>query len=159
VLGRLPTGPGKIGTAVVFPKPAGAAATTKTARTPGQNAQPPRQMGFEHDWTKFVPVFARAMLLANDTLMVAGPPDLVDSEYALERLAAKDSAIHQQLQQQDDALEGKLGGRFWVVSTKDGSQQTEMQLDCLPTWDGMSAAYGRVYVATIDGRVICLGRD
>ncbi|MDZ4685674.1 MAG: PQQ-binding-like beta-propeller repeat protein [Planctomycetaceae bacterium] len=167
VMGKLPTGPGRLGAAVVFPKPAGNAVaqtpanpTGPTSNSPTANPTPQmKQVGFEHDWTKFVPVFARAMLLANDTLMIAGPPDLVDSEYALERLAAKDPAIREQLQQQDDSLEGKLGGKFWVVNTKDGSQTTELQLDCLPTWDGMSTAYGRIYIATTDGRVICMGRE
>uniref|UniRef100_A0A7C4LPQ7 Methyltransferase domain-containing protein n=1 Tax=Schlesneria paludicola TaxID=360056 RepID=A0A7C4LPQ7_9PLAN len=149
-LGKLPTGQGRIGTGVVFPK----AATAATAAGGGSA----RQMGFDHNWTKFVPVFARAMVLARDALVLAGPPDLVDEEYALERLAAKDPAIHELLKQQDEALEGKLGGRFWVVSTTDGSRLAEMEIDALPVWDGMSTAYGRIYLATTDGRVLCLGR-
>lgn len=147
-LGKLPTGQGRIGTAIVFPKQAGAAAVAAGAG---------KQMGFDHNWTKFVPVFARAMVLAKDALIVSGPPDLVDSEYALERLAAKDTAIHEQLRAQADAMEGKKGGRFWVVSTTDGSRLAEMEIDALPVWDGMSSAYGRIYIATTDGRVICLG--
>jgi outer membrane protein assembly factor BamB len=166
-LGKLPTGPGKLGAAVVFPRPAGnavaqtpATPTSPMPNSPTANPTPQaKQLGFEHDWTKFVPVFARAMLLANDTLMIAGPPDLVDSEYALERLAAKDPAIREQLQQQDDSLSGKLGGKFWVVNTKDGSQSTQLDLDCVPAWDGLSTAYGRIYIATTDGRVICMGRE
>lgn len=148
-LGKLPTGQGRIGTAVVFPKVAGAAAAAATGA---------KQMGFDHNWTKFVPVFARAMVLAGDALIVSGPPDLVDEEYALERLAARDPAIHEQLRNQAEALEGQKGGRFWVVSTQDGSRIAEMEIDALPVWDGMSTAYGRVYMATIDGRVVCLGR-
>lgn len=147
-LGKLPTGPGRIGTAVVFPKAAGAAAVA---------AGGAKQMGFDHNWTKFAPVFARAMVLANDALIVSGPPDLVDEEYALERLAAKDPAIREQLQAQADTLDGKKGGRFYAVSTRDGSSIADTQIDALPVWDGMSTAYGRVYMATTDGRVICLG--
>ncbi len=151
-LGKLPTGQGRIGTAVVFPKKAAGAATAAAAG----NA---KTMGFDHNWTKFVPVFARAMVLAKDTLLVAGPPDLVDEEYALERLAAKDPAIHEQLRAQQDSLDGQKGGRFWMVSTKDGSRQAEMEIDALPVWDGMSTAYGRIYIATTDGRIVCLGRE
>lgn len=153
-LGQLPTGQGRVGIAVVFPKLAPAARANAVG-----NAAPPQQMGFDHEWTKFVQVFARAMLLANDSLCVVGPPDLVDEEYALERLAAKDPAIHEQLKAADDALEGKQGGRFLVVSTKDGSRIAEFHVDALPVWDGMSAAYGRVYLSTTDGRVICFGQD
>lgn len=151
-LGQLPTGQGRVGTAAVFPK-------LSPAAKGGGNAAVPKQVGFDHEWTKFVPVFARAMLLANDALCVAGPPDLVDEEYALERLAAKDPAIKDQLKAADEALDGKQGGRFLVVSTKDGSRIAEFQVDSLPVWDGMSAAYGRVYLATTDGRVICYGRE
>ncbi|HET6883555.1 MAG TPA: PQQ-binding-like beta-propeller repeat protein [Pirellulales bacterium] len=146
-LGKLPTGQGRIGTAVVFPKAAGAATVAGGAK----------QMGFDYNWTKFVPTFPRAMILSNDAIVLSGPPDLVDEEYGLERLAAKDPAIHAQLQAQADALEGKKGGRFSVVSTKDGSLIADMGLDALPVWDGMSTAYGRIYMATTDGRVICLG--
>ncbi|MGH7136157.1 MAG: LamG domain-containing protein, partial [Pirellulales bacterium] len=145
---KLPTGQGRIGTAVIFPKAAGAAAVA---------AGGAKQMGFDYNWTKFVPTFARAMILAKDALVVSGPPDLVDEEYGLERLAAKDPAIHAQLQAQADALEGKKGGRFNVVSTKDGSSLADMDLDAMPVWDGISTAYGRIYMATTDGRVICLG--
>lgn len=150
-LGKLPTGQGRIGTAVVFPK--------RAARAGNATAAAGKAMGFDHNWTKFVPVFARAMVLAQDSLLVAGPPDLVDEEYALERLAAKDQAIQEQLQTQKDAMETQKGGRFWVVSTKDGSRTSETEIDALPVWDGMSTAYGRIYMATTDGRVLCLGRE
>jgi hypothetical protein len=143
-LGSLPTGQGKLGAALVFPRTSG-------------NAQPAKT-GFEHSWTRFAPVFARSMLLAKDQLVLAGPPDDVDSEYALERLAAKDKAIHEQLKLQDENLQGKHGAKLWVMDTRDGTQLTELQLDSLPVWDGMSAAYGKVYISTIDGKVICLGK-
>ena len=145
-LGKLPTGQGRIGTAVVFPKAAGAAIAVAA-----------KQMGFDYNWTKFVPTFPRAMVLGKDALIISGPPDLVDEEYALERLAAKDEAIREQLQAQADALDGKKGGRFNIVSTKDGSSLADMDIDTLPVWDGISTAYGRIYMATTDGRVICLG--
>jgi outer membrane protein assembly factor BamB len=150
-LGKLPTGQGHVGTAVVFPKAAAAAPVAGTAGAA-------KQLGFEHEWTKFVPVFARAMVLTKDSLVVTGPPDLVDEEYALERLAAKDPAIHEELRKQDEAMNGSIGGRFWVVSTKDGSRTTDFEIDALPVWDGMATAYGRIYVATTDGRVLCMGR-
>lgn len=148
-LGKLPTGQGRVGTAVVFPKAAAPAVGAAGAA---------KQLGFEHQWTKFVPVFARAMVLTKDALVVTGPPDLVDEEYALERLAAKDPAIHEELRKQDEAMNGALGGRFWVVSTTDGSRTTDFEIDGLPVWDGMASAYGRIYLATTDGRVLCMGR-
>jgi hypothetical protein len=144
-LGNLPTGQGKVGAALVIP------------RIAGGNAQP-AGLAFRHTWTRFAPVFARSMALAGPHLIFAGPPDDLDSEYALERLAAKDPAIHESLKQQDANLQGKNGGRLWVMDTRDGTQLTEIQLQALPVWDGMSAAYGKLYMATTDGRVLCLGR-
>ncbi len=144
-LGKLPTGQGKLGTAVVFP------------RVAGGNAQP-AGIAFDHNWTRFVPVFARSMVLTDSQLIMAGPPDDVDSEYALERLAAKDKAIHEGLKQQDDNLAGRNGGRMWVMDTRDGTQVSEIKLDSLPVWDGMTSAYGKLFIATTDGKVLCLGK-
>ena len=144
-IGTLPTGQGKLGTALVFPRAAGG------------NAQPAK-VGFQHNWTRFTPVFARSMVLTDSQLIVAGPPDDVDSEYALERLAAKDKAIHESLKLQDENLQGKHGGRMWLMDIRDGTQASEIKLDSLPVWDGMSTAYGKLFVATTDGKVICLGR-
>ena len=50
---------------------------------------------------------------------------------------------------------GQEGG-LKVIATSDGSVIMEHALPA-PIWDGMAAAYGRVFVATADGRVICLG--
>lgn len=164
-----PTGQGRIGTCVLFPKAAPVAVAKPDAKpdpnvpatpaTPGkgQNKQA-GGMHFEHQWTQFTPVFARSMVLGKDMLLLAGPPDLIDEEYALERQAAKDPAIFEQLKQQDDALEGKLGFQLFAVSLKDGSRVTDLKFDSTPVWDGMSTAYGRVFVATIDGKVMCLGK-
>ena len=34
-----------------------------------------------------------------------------------------------------------------------------MDLDSAPVFDGMAAAYGRIYVTTADGQVLCLAGD
>ncbi|MCK4959979.1 MAG: PQQ-like beta-propeller repeat protein, partial [Planctomycetes bacterium] len=36
----------------------------------------------KHDWTKKLPLYVRAMVLAGDTLIVAGPEDTIDEDYA-----------------------------------------------------------------------------
>jgi hypothetical protein len=143
-----PTGQGRIGTCVLFPKLAAAA---------GGNVKP-GGLHFEHQWTQFTPVFCRSMVLSQSSLLYAGPPDILDEEYAFERQAAKDSAIQDLLQRQDDALEGKLGFQLRAVSLKDGGMVSEVKFDSTPVWDGMTTAYGRIFVATIDGHVLCLGQ-
>ena len=94
------------------------------------------------------------MALAGDTLFVAGPPDIVDEEEAFKM--PDDPAILTQLAEQRDALEGKMGALLWAVSKAGGARLSEMELESPPIFDGMAAANGRLYVATMDGKVLCL---
>jgi outer membrane protein assembly factor BamB len=116
-----------------------------------------RQRRLQHpryDWSHAVPLQARAMVLAADTLFLAGPPDVVDEEEAFARFG--DAAIDKKLAQQDAALWGEQGALLWAVSTGDGKKLAELRLDTLPVFDGMAAAGGRLFLATTDGRVLCL---
>jgi hypothetical protein len=78
------------------------------------------------------------MVLAGETLFLAGVPDIDGGKefYA--------------------ALEGTAV--LWAVSAKDGEKQAEARLEAPPVPDGMAAAAGRLFVCTIDGRVVCLGK-
>jgi hypothetical protein len=108
------------------------------------------------DWTQDVPVLARAMVLADRTLFVAGPPDLVDE---VRSLAAFDQeATQKQLARQAAALEGAEGALLWAFST-DGKKLAEHKLASVPVHDGMAAAGGRLYLATLDGKVLCLAES
>jgi outer membrane protein assembly factor BamB len=111
----------------------------------------------EHHWTKDVPLMVRAMVKAGDVLFTAGPADLIDEEETFQKLAAKDPYVQVQLQQQDDAFEGKLGARLQAVSAADGKTLFEFHLNSLPVWDGMAAAGGKLYIATDGGVVHCFG--
>ncbi len=120
----------------------------------------PQRPGLQHPkfaWTADVPVFIRAMVLAGKTLLIAGPPDLVDEEQAFAALGKKDEATKKRLAEQDAAIGGSQGAVFRAVSTADGKTLAELKLGAPPVWDGMASEGGRVYVATIDGRVIGLG--
>ena len=143
-------------------KAAKAAAATPSPANPAQpNAQPaPAQKGtfVQNDWQRYVPIITRAMAKAGNSLIVSGAEDLVDEEYAFERLAAKDKSILQQLQEQDDALEGKRGAKLWSVAVDNGNQRTGMDLASPPVWDGMAVAQGRLYVSSLDGVVRCFGK-
>ena len=74
------------------------------------------------------PVQLEAMALTPDVLFVAGPKDMFDRD-------------------------GK--GILRAVSPKDGSTLEEIELDALPAAEGMAVAYGRLYVATRDGKMLC----
>jgi hypothetical protein len=98
-----------------------------------------RKPAKQYRWTQKLPVLARAMLKAGDALYLAGPPD---------PLATDDPHA---------ALAGEKGGRLVVLSPADGTQQAECELQSPPVFDGLAAAGGRLYMAAMDGRVICLG--
>ncbi|MFQ5811249.1 MAG: PQQ-binding-like beta-propeller repeat protein, partial [Armatimonadota bacterium] len=89
-------------------------------------------------WMQEVPLIARTMILAGDTLFLAGPPDLPDRP---------DDGLA--------AIYGGKGGVLWAVSARDGTKVAEYALDEPPVFDGMAAANGRLYLATTDGKVAC----
>jgi len=114
-----------------------------------------------YHWSRDVPLLARAMVLAvpstklgaGKTLFIAGPPDVVDQEKTL--VAFTDPAAHAKLAEQVAALAGKKGGLLWAVSAANGKKLAEYKLDSPPVFDGMIAAGGRLYIATMDGKVSC----
>jgi outer membrane protein assembly factor BamB len=54
---------------------------------------------------------------------------------------------------------GGSGGEVWTFSAADGKAvQQDNLLGSSPVWDGMAAAWERVYVSTQNGKVVCLGR-
>jgi outer membrane protein assembly factor BamB len=44
---------------------------------------------------------------------------------------------------------------LYVASAEDGKELARYPLDSSPVFDGMAAAYGRLYISTEEGRVIC----
>ena len=93
------------------------------------------------------------MVLADGTLFIAGPPDVVDEEYAFRRVG--DPEMDARLAKQDAALRGEEGALLWAVSAADGHKLAELRLKALPAFDGMAAAGGRLYLVTTDGKVLC----
>jgi hypothetical protein len=96
--------------------------------------------------------------MAKDTIFVSGPPDMIDEEYAFERMAQKDPAIYKELAEQDAALDGKKGGSILAVNTNNGDVNGDVELPSPPVWDGIAIARGRLYVASVDGKVTCYGK-
>jgi outer membrane protein assembly factor BamB len=106
-------------------------------------------------WTKDLPMFVRAMVLADKTLFVIGPPDLVDEEAIVKAKRLGDPAIQAKLAAQNEAWNGKQGSLLQAVSAKDGEKLAEYKIDALPVFDTLAAANGRLYFATTDGKVRC----
>jgi outer membrane protein assembly factor BamB len=92
-------------------------------------------------WSIQVPVRITAMVVAGQTLFVAGTPDTVDPDDPW------------------SAIEGRAGGVLWAISTTDGNKLAEYDLESPPRFDGMAAADGRLYLSCIDGRLVCYGSE
>jgi hypothetical protein len=89
-------------------------------------------------WTQKLPVLVRAMVLAQDTLFMAGPPDVIPAGGTAE------------------AFGNSRENLLFVTSAGDGKELARYELDSGPVFDGMAAAYGRLYIASEGGNVFCL---
>jgi hypothetical protein len=99
------------------------------------------------------------MVLSGDNLFIAGPPDLIDEEATFQKLSEKDAAVQALLATQDAAIGGAQGGQLLAVNAETGEVRHTIELDTLPAWDGLAAAHGRLFLTTLDGRVLCFGES
>ncbi len=99
-------------------------------------------------------VFARSLCLAGDVLIVAGPPDVIDERYAYHNPDNPD--VRALLKRQEEAYAGKHGGQLWLVGKADGTVKARHKLDTIPVFDGMAAAHGRLFMSTVDGRLLAI---
>jgi outer membrane protein assembly factor BamB len=105
-----------------------------------QAAAKRRQQGAKPLWEQRLGIRVAAMIRAADTIFVAGSPDLVDP---------KDP---------HGAWEGRKGGILAAFAAVNGRKLVEYKLPAPPVWDGMAAARGRLFVSTLDGNIICMGK-
>jgi len=113
---------------------------------------PTQQLRF--NWTLDIPIYVRSMIKAGHNLLLCGPEDITDEVDATKRYPTKD--VLEKLERQDAILDGADGCHFWVVRAGDGKVLERLHLPGLPVWDGMAAANRRIYLACMDGRVLCL---
>lgn len=90
-------------------------------------------------WAERIRVRINAMVVTDNLLFVAGPPDEVDPKDPL------------------GAFEGRKGGIIAVLDRSNGKKVWEYTLDSPPVFDGLAAASGCLYVALQDGRMVCFG--
>ena len=88
-------------------------------------------------WVVRVPTRVNALALAGGTLLAAGTPDTLDPQ---EPWAAYD---------------GKRGGTLYAIDSDSGAIRQRLELDSAPAYEGLSVAFGRLYLSTRDGKLIC----
>jgi len=102
-------------------------------------------MGFSRGapprWHQWLPVRVTAMVLAGETLVVCGPPDVVKDADPMA------------------AFEGRLGTELWTISAPDGKTIAKQKLNESPIFDGMIVADDQLYLCTKRGDVICMGSE
>jgi outer membrane protein assembly factor BamB len=103
-------------------------------------------------WVADVPILVRAMTLADKTLFIAGPKDVLDEGRAGQGYG--DAALRQEA-----AYAGKSGGILWAVSAENGEKMAQYELDSPPIFDGMIAAGRSLFLSTMDGSVVCLAHQ
>ena len=108
----------------------------------------------DYNWVNEEPeIMAKAMVLANGRLFIAGPRDVADEKALWGR--SNESGFQTAMQKQAQWLKGEHGGVMQVLSKKDGKKLAEYKLDALPAFDGLIAAEGRLYLVTANGSIVC----
>ncbi|MBI1372815.1 MAG: PQQ-binding-like beta-propeller repeat protein [Phycisphaera sp.] len=105
---------------------------TLTARTLSSDT-------WSEKWRTHIPITGKTMTVTDNTVFITGAPlvfptDDLGGTYA-----------------------GRQGGVLWAASADDGSKIAEYKLDQLPVWDGVAAAYHRLYIVNQDGSIMCMG--
>jgi hypothetical protein len=97
----------------------------------------------KYEWSNHDPaVYVNAMVLAGDSLFAAGP-GAIRNETTTEALGR---------------WQGREGGILDCFSRQDGRLLQTHRLAAPPVFDGMAAAYGKLYLCLSDGTVACLAK-
>ncbi|NQT36812.1 MAG: LamG domain-containing protein, partial [Planctomycetes bacterium] len=146
-LPKIATVDGPVGEAVVFTQP-------KKIVAPNRSAP---KSGVHYLWTRDIPLSVRAMALADDTLLIAGPVDSIDEDAAFQSFL--EEATQKQLAAWDAAIKGQSGATFQAVAAATGETLAEYHLDSPPVFDGLIAADSQVFIATMDGRILAFAKE
>jgi hypothetical protein len=107
---------------------------------------------FDFHWKSRVSVRAKALVKTPNVLFLAGPEDVLDEEEVYEDSRSEKS--QRLLQKQNELITSPSGGKLLAVSVRDGSMQQMIDLKSQPVWDGMAAAFGKLFVCCRDGSVV-----
>ncbi len=129
--------------------------TTVKAKPAGE----PKNSIVEPKWTTDVPIYVRAMVMAGFHLYIVGPPDIIDEEVTFQKISEKDAEVQKLLSEQDAAMNGVQGAKLLTVNTETGEIEHTVELDTLPSWDGLAGANGQLFLTTLDGKVMCFGKQ
>jgi hypothetical protein len=108
-------------------------------------------------WNRKSPgLLVRGLVLAGDTILAAGPPDVLDETQ--NDIRNEDAPTREKMAKQADALAGRCGGILMSLSRKNGETMNRIEIDSPPVFDGMIVANERLFIAMENGKVQCFGR-
>ena len=100
-------------------------------------------------WSRQVPIFARALVLADKTLLLAGPPEPAELRTS--------ELIPPNLDEAEATFQGQRGAALCLVDATDGASLAKYELESSPVFDGMIAAQGRIFLSLENGSLVCFG--
>ncbi len=100
-------------------------------------------------WSVENPLIVRAMVLAGDRMVMAGPPDLGRKTTGILAYENEEEAL--------SGFHGEKGVVLRIVSVQDGSEVSQCELTSMPVFDGMSTAAGKLFISLKNGTIECWG--
>ena len=128
------------------------ASTSKTEMVSGQPAKRSMDHPFRVHWSIGMPMLVRGMFVTDNALVVAGPRDLYHEEKVISAGLLENDEV---FARQQELMEGKHGSLLKVMDKANGDELHSVELKHSPTWDGLIAANGYMFMTTTDGRVVC----
>jgi hypothetical protein len=105
-------------------------------------------------WLQDLPLYVTSMVLTENNLIVSGFPTIgKESEYAR---TMWNESTQEKLNHYRDSHDGKNGGILMILDPETGNPKSRIDLPSLPRFDGMAFAYGKAYLACVDGEILCL---
>jgi hypothetical protein len=102
-------------------------------------------------WKQSVPLFTRAMVLAENTLCISGPQNVLQN--------ITGHTLFSDLSAQADILRNQKPSMLHILSAADGRKLSDISLDSSPVFDGLIAANRKLFLSTENGKVLCLGQQ
>ena len=112
---------------------------------------------FKYNWREIEPkIMVRAMALANDKLIVAGPADILDEASLYGKFTAPEN--QKKLTEQEAAFNGERGGHLWIMDKLTGKNVSELKLNSVPVFDGMAVSQGNILLSHKNGELVLFGK-
>jgi hypothetical protein len=132
-------------------------AMDKKSKPLANAAKKKRGNGLTADWQNDVSLYPQGMVLAGDTIFLAGPPrfDEAKTRQFMSTNATDDYELPAVLKDASDTFDGRKGGVLWAINVANGKRIAELKLDSIPVFDGLIAANSRLFMSLKDGSVAC----